>query len=388
MSDELALFSVVGLIYLADCFLWVGKQSMAFVAWAGNRWAVKIGSRFIRTAQGGLLFLNPLPPLGKILVCHLPPFSISPDGICSINGQTIIEAGPRDDDVTAVEFDEIESIEIKGRDLLVNDASFCRCKDTRQAESARSLIKSVREVAPDDRASVIERFWDAQFDVEAAAARLEESKKTIYLRVLCNILFIYLYILAPAAILYFQRPGLLIPLAAGMVVLAVGIAVEFFLQHKKIHPSSVEERITSLVKMLLCPPVSVRACDLVTESIPGDFNPITVGSLILRKHRFEDFAAVTLRNLKYPPIDHLENSHGKKIIQWQNTILMEKASDRISDLALQQNTWFEPPQPNDQDVMSYCPRCLCQFTEENDLCPDCLGVHPLPLSNQPDKTKE
>jgi hypothetical protein len=375
MSDEFLLFLVLCVVYFTECLLWLGEHSVAFVAWIGTRWRETKPSGFLKASKGGILFLNPFPPLGRVICCHLPPFSVSPKGICSLNSQ-----GPADSDITrqdarAVLFEEIKSVRAAERDLVVNDERFLRFKQAQQASKAGDLIHSLLKVTESDREKIIARFWNEQFDFERASARFREATHDVrFLRVLCNGMFFYLFGLAPSLVLFLFSTRMLIPIGMGMLVIAIQISIEYYLVHRRLYPAAKEDRITNLVKMILFPPASIRACDLITENLLATWNPLLVGHLLLSPERYEAFAGRTARNLKYPLTEEYSDERVDSIKSWQDQTLLRTASDYVARVAKLEGEWLPPPNPEDGDVRSYCPRCLSQFTQEQGVCPDCAGV--------------
>jgi len=82
------LLLVLILLYLSECLIWVKRESVAFVS-APRRWHLTKPSSWLGNARGGILFLNPLPPSGRVFLSHLSPVSISPSGVCALNVQTL-----------------------------------------------------------------------------------------------------------------------------------------------------------------------------------------------------------------------------------------------------------------------------------------------------------
>lgn len=383
MSDELFLFLILCLIYVTDCLLWVSKYSVAFVTWINRQWKDKVTSRIFRTSKGGLLLLNPFPPLGKVFCCHLLPISISPVGICSLNNQILThrEFPEFNFDVSCFNFKEISNVTTDGRKLIVNAAQFCRFWDAQQAERVCALLKTLITTPETSRETIIKQFWNEQFNLEAAKKRYEDAlHQMTSLRFLCNILFVYLFIIAPVVVLYRRMTSILIAIAFVMFVIAFQITIEFYILHKRTYPDLKEDRISSLIKMILCPPVSIRACDLITEHLLGNYNSLVVANLLLSDDQFKNFAISTLRNLKYPPFNDFMEERVCEISNWQNHTLLKIATGYLHNASYSSEKLLYPPIPNDPSVRAYCPRCLCQFTQKEGNCPDCLGVKILPFN--------
>jgi len=383
VSDELLLFGILCLIYVTDCFVWIGRHSLAFVTWNGRQWRDKAPSQIIKTSKGGLLLTNPFTPLGKIICCHLPPLSISPKGISSLNCQALTHNDVPEKEIASILFKDISDIKVDGRDILINDSRFIRLRDDQGAEKLGVTLKSLHDTTITNREKIIHKFWDRQFDFDRAKETVNQiAKKMPYLRFLCNSLFLFLFILAPFFILYLQMTGMLIPIAVGMLVLAIQISIGFYILHKKYFPHAKEDRISNLIKMILCPPVSIRACDLITENLLGNYNPIIVGHLLLSRSQFRQFIERTVRNLYYPPLEYFTDRRADEISNWQNQFLLKKMMDYIRDVAKIEDNLLSLPQVNDPSVHSYCPRCLSQFTQEAGNCPDCPGVKLVAFKNE------
>ena len=278
----------------------------------------------------------------------------------------------------AVSYEDMVAVSARTRDLYINEELFCSFVEPAQARRASLLINSLRDMAETDREPVIRAYWNEQFDFETAGTRLEEARAgQRRLRAACQIMFVYLFILAPLLVLWLRRPLLLLPLAGGMAVLAIYISTEFYLAHKKLHPHSREARVTGLVQMVLCPPVAIRAPDLITAPLLGGYNPLVVGLLVLSRERFAEFASRTLRHLEYSPLDHLTDRRSSEIAQWQNRLLSALASDFLRLRADLQDDPLAAPEPDETGLLFYCPRCLGQFTQDPGECPECPGVSAL-----------
>ena len=377
MSNEEALFLVLCVIHATDCLLWVGNYSVVFVTWSGKFWRETSPGLAFRTSRGGPLFLNPFPPFGRGIYCHLPPLSLSPAGVCSLNCQILTHSHslyPMEN-VVAIPFEEIRVVKASGRRISVNDSEFCLCNNERQAQRLGGQIRSLLETNAEEREALIRRFWAGQFDYETAGALLESARgRLTYLEVLSSILFVCLFVLAPLLALRFGLDRMIVPVAVALLIPAVPISVGFFIIHRKTYPADTEDRIVNLIKMIFCPPTCLHAGSLISENLLSGFNPLVAGHLLLSRDQFRAFSARILRNFIYPPIRNSVDATGCEICNWQNQLLSEMVSDYLRDKANLQEDLLAPPSPSDPDVQAYCPRCLSQFTRKEGDCPDCTGI--------------
>jgi len=379
MSDELLLFLVLAAIYFTDCFLWLGKDSVAFVSWLGFQWHEKRASPFFQTSRGGILLLNPFPPLGRVLCTDLPPLSMSPLGICPVNSQLLTPLRLHDGD-PFIPFKEIHSIGTQGSELFINDSKVCTFRRQRDARRITELLNALLNSTEAARESMIREYWSSHFDFERPKKIVEKVwERTGSLRLLCNALFVYLFIVSPMFVVYMGMGDLLVPLAVGMFIIGTVVCAVFYRLHREFCPEAREERITNLIKMLLCPPVSVRARDLITAYLMNTTNPLVLAHLLFTDERFKGFAERTLRNLKYSPVGCVTDVRCRAVCEWQNQILFEIALEYLGHRTGIQKEFLRAPERDDPGNVAYCPRCLCQFIAEEGDCPDCPGVKRAPL---------
>ena len=113
------------------------------------------------------------------------------------------------------------------------------------------------------------------------------------------ILFLFLFVFTPSLAFTFGSAPLIIPVAAVMVALAVEIAIMFHRAHKKLYPAESSERLESFVKMILCPPVSIRAADILTRNLLAEYSPIVLAS-VLPGSSEQQFVRSVILDLKHP----------------------------------------------------------------------------------------
>src|ERR1041384_8558978 len=133
MSEGQTLLINLILLYLFECFIWVKRESVAFVSRMG-RWRLSVPPSWLGNAKGGILFLNLLPPTGRVFLSHLSPISISPAGVCAYNLQTLpSEARSPSQTGRFLPFNKVTRSTTDGVYLLINDERFAQCATARQA---------------------------------------------------------------------------------------------------------------------------------------------------------------------------------------------------------------------------------------------------------------
>jgi hypothetical protein len=369
MTDGQTLLLILILVYLSDCLIWVKRESVAFVSTWGGRWRLRVPPSWLGNSHGGILFLNPATP-GRIFLSHLLPISISPNGICAYNLQTLpSEARSPAQTGRYLPFDKINTTATDGVYLLVNDFRFAKCATPRQAKTLAQLIRELVKASTSKRERIVRAWMQKQFAVDEAVARLKAGKAVIEpIQELSLILFLFLFAFTPALMTIFGLLPLIIPVAVVMFILAVLTGIMFYRAHKQLFPGEGTERFENLVKMTLCPPVSIRAADILTRNLLADYSPFVLASVLAGSGE-RQFVRTFVRDLQHPLRHEVLDQAAIETMRWsvdeQLRICMEgylKPED------------LQAPSVREKDSISYCPRCRCQYVVSDTECPDCPGV--------------
>ena len=369
-EGETLLFVLI-LLYLSECLIWVKRESVAFVS-AWRRWRLASPSSWLGNARGGLLFLNPLPPSGKVFLSHLSPVSISPSGVCALNVQTLpSEARSPYQTGEFLPFGKIKEAGVDGTFLTINDERFAKCATAKQARTLASLIATMTKASASKREGIARNWIAKQYSASDATALLKEAQTLIKpIKSLGLILFVFLFVLTPLLGGFFGLMTLIIPVAIVMVALAVEIAILFRRAHKKLFPAESSERLESLVKMILCPPVAIRAADILSKNLLAEFSPIVLAEVLTRSGE-RQFVRSVILDLKHPLGHELSDASAVETVMWAANEQLN-----VCDRYAKPDELSAPTQREDNSI-SYCPRCRCQFVVAAVECPDCPGVRVL-----------
>jgi hypothetical protein len=369
MTDGQTLLLILILVYQSDCLIWVKRESVAFIRTWGGRWRLRVPPSWLGNSNGGILFLNPATP-GRIFLSHLLPISISPSGICAYNLQTLpSEARSPTQTGQFLSFNKINTAAIEGVYLVVNNEKFAKCATSGQAKMLAQLIREIVKASTTKRTSIVRAWMQKQFAVEDAAARLEDGKKVIEpIQELSLILFLFLFVFTPTLASIFGLMPLIIPVAVVMVILAVLTGIMYYRAHRQLFPTEGSERFENLIKMILCPPVSIRAADVLTRNLLAEYSPIVLASLLAGSGE-QQFVRAFLLDLRHPLRHEVSDETAEKTMRW--------AVDEQLNLCLER--FLKPedllaPSSREKDSVSYCPRCRCQYVVSETNCPDCPGV--------------
>jgi hypothetical protein len=368
ITDGQTLLFILVLLYLTECLMWVKKQSVAFIATWGRGWRLATPKSWLGNANGALLFLSPLPPPGQVCLSHLLPVSISPTGVCNFNSQAL-PSGSRPATQTG-EFVPFSSIKKAGSDgayLVINGEKFAKCATPKQAKALASVIKSAAEAKGARRESIVRTWMAKQFDAREAEKLWRKAQEEIgSVQGVCTILFLFLFVATPVLVTIFGLQSLLIPCGAVMVALAVLIGVMFFHAHRKFYPYETQERFENLLKMILCPPVSMRAADILTRNLLSEYSPIVVAQ-VLAGSREHQFVRAFVLDLKHPLKHEVTDAKAVETIEWATAEQLKACLAHVEASLLD-------PVEREGESMAYCPRCGIQFVVSEGECPDCPGV--------------
>jgi len=382
LSDAQTLFLVLVLLYLSECLVWMKRHSVAFISGLGGGGRVTYPHPWLGNASGGILFLNPLPPAGKVFLSHLSPISISPSGICAFNLQTLPSGGRVSDQTgRSLSFAEMKQAGTDGAYLLVNKEKFAKCATPAQAKKLATFIAEMIKASPEQRESLARAWITNQFDLDAAGERLREGRKTIKLiQAVSWGFFLFLFLFVPV---WVSTVGLLEPLlliALLMVIGAIRIGTLFHTAHKKLYPEEKSERIESLVKMILCPPAAVRATDLLTRNMLADYSPIVLADLLTAKLE-RRFVRAFILDLQYPLKHEVVDETAKGILNWSAAEQLSASLEYVKSGRFGKMAELLSAAQRAANSISYCPRCECQFVVHSVDCVDCPGVELIAFSD-------
>jgi hypothetical protein len=383
MSDLELLAVVLALIYGWECACWLRRGSVGFLTAFGRNWRVAHPASLIGNQQGGFIFTNPLPPLGMVLTANQLPLSLSPDGILAFVSPSVNPGSRPVQSGKIFRFEEIRSILVNGRKLKVNGELLLKAGSPTFAQYLANQLNHLRGLPPAQRAKAIEQIFVECFNTKEAESRWQEFLKVSRpIRVLTNLLFLYLFAFAPLIIWHFgvmqSWGGLLIGLGA----LTLPTSILFRRAHTKFYPKAGDERFTHFLTILLSPATAIRAHDVLSRPRLEEFHPLVIAKLFCRSEQFRAFARELLREVRHPALPVAPTPQGlpSQIERSSRALLQKTMETFLQQNGLEPDELSQPPTPSDDTCRSFCPRCLSQFTSEQGLCADCGGLPTMPFS--------
>ena len=376
MGDLESLLLVITVIYLTECAAWVRRSSVAVRQGWGGQWHLRHPGMVCGNAHGAIVMANPLPPLGTLLLGHPFPVSLSPQGMLSFTAVCLDAGGRPPQGARWLRYLDAQSIGTEGRTVLVNGTLFVKAPSPKAARRLASLLRELKALPEIDRPAAIRRALVATLDANAARKRWEEFQtRSPRLRWLGNLLFIYLFVLAPGAIWFFgfRLAGLWV--VAGLLMQTFTIGWLFWRAHGVLYPGGAEERFAPFLTMLLAPPTAIRAYDLLARRLVENFHPLALAEAFCAGTQLKQLARRVLLDLRFPMLPSAPSSE-PAIVQteeWFRGVLLEEC-ERVAERAgLKPSELIQPPVRSEVTSRSYCPRCGAQFVVEGGVCADCGG---------------
>lgn len=228
----------------------------------------------------------------------------------------------------------------------------------------------------------------SRLDAEAVAARVEEYRsRSGALRVLCNLLFLSMFVLAPALVRWQGLGRWWMPLLAALVLLMAATLFAYRRAHGALYPGQSAERRKRIAALLFSPPAVARAHDALARDLLAPFHPLAAAAALSPREEFLDLARRALVDARAAAPGAAAGDAsaaagrggaraGKPAAPGPSVgeieALVRRAGARPEEL-------LAPPARPEAHARSYCPRCHCQYTFAAGACADCggLGLQPL-----------
>ena len=161
MTGGQTLALILALLYLSECLLWLDIRSLVLWRWFG-RWRSVSGKDAFGSSQGGVVVLNPLPPLCESFRAESLPLWLSPQGVAaSVSGS-----------VAFAPFTDSTEFRAENKTVLAGEQYF-PCATPHQALKVATILNSLAQSSPEARADAIRAFWGSQFDIPTVRERVK-----------------------------------------------------------------------------------------------------------------------------------------------------------------------------------------------------------------------
>jgi len=375
-DSQLFLFILVA-VYLGECLTLVPRDAVALLASWTDRWRVGFPSALMGSAKLGMIFGNPLPPLGRTLFCQAWPFSVSPDAIYGYTALTAHPEGRTGQSGRFWPFEQVRTVSAEEKNVLINGEKFCRALSAPHAASLASLIREMVRMLPGNREEAIARALRDALDTRTVAVRAESWREHERgLRWLANAVFVMVFAVCPLVAVGYGLWSTWPYLLAALLGLMIAIAVMLSRAHRVIHPGAGGDRVLSVALAATVPTITIRACDYLSRDLLAGFHPLAAAHALLAPGEFRRFARRILLDAREPirPVCPSAEAGAAECESWYRARLREEMETFLSAQGIQPGDLAAPPAPRDAQSAGYCPRCEGQFTQPEGTCGNCGGI--------------
>ncbi len=381
MSDVQLLFLVLAVIYAWECSFWFPRGFVVVRTWLGNRWHLLHPGVLLGNQGGGVVFAHPIIPLGTLLGAAEFPLQLSPAGVACAQ----IKDSPLPQTGKFVAWDEISNSKLSEKKILINRELFFQTVSPSLAKKLYQMMLEIKESKVEERNERIGKHLKETFEISRIESRWREFHETTrFLHLATNVLFAYLFVLAPLLLGLFGFRRCWLILLAGVLGLTSLIAILFSRAHKKVFPEAEEERFTHSIIVLLSPATAIRARDVLSRFLFAAYHPLALTKVFCKPERFREQAGIYLRQIRYGAANRQQTRQGRpeasETDRYWRALSQATLEQFLKAHSLEPQQLLQSPSALDESCLSYCPRCLAQFTTREGACYDCGGVLLLPLT--------
>jgi hypothetical protein len=378
MGDEILLFALLGLLYVVECGFLLHKHSVVFRETTGGRCHISFPSSNSGSRDRALHLYPLFPPIRPVYFSHILPVSLSDRGILAYVSQTLTETGRPKQSGSVLEFGDILSVHVEEEYLFLNENRFVRCRNPEQAAFIAETVEKIVKTSGKKASDILHEVVRSTLDPEQVKRIVSEYRiQSDNLRILCNSVFILLFLFFPILSIW---KGLGFSLLATLALLAVTVPLLcyfFFSLHRLYFPERKGTRISSLFRFILWPLSAIRANDCIVPAILSRYHPAAVALALCSESDTVAFLRKIFRDLRHPLYPDLDGELARSIDGDWRTLMVQEVEETARRMGIEERKLEEIPSTTDPSVIAYCPRCLAQFHSELAACPDCLGVSPV-----------
>jgi hypothetical protein len=388
MTELQLLLLIFTLIYLWECVCWINRGSVGFLTWFGRRWSIAHPASLIGNQSGGFILASPLPPLGTVLIGNQYPLSISPDAVLAYVATCVNPGARPTQSAKLFKFEDIRKVEALGKKVRINGELLLKVSSATYASHIAQQLNELAKLATGKREAALKEMVRDRFDTKAVSDQWQKLREqSANIRTLTNSLVVYLFIFVPAFIWRFGFHMTWLSLLIGLLGFTIATAIFFRAAHKTFYPAAEDDRFTHFLTILLSPATTIRAHDTLSRPLLERFHPVAIAKVFCSEENFRAYASIILREIRYPALPICPNNDpaAQEAERFSRFLLEKTVEEFLKQNNVSLKKLLQPPAPGDLTCVSYCPRCLAQFTTLDGKCDDCGGLSLLPFSTEAPK---
>lgn len=382
-TEFIAIYLTLFLFYFLNCLIWVEPFSFMFFSFNNMAWRNFEPNAVLRTAFGGFAITNPFPPVSTVFFAQIIPFSFSPEGILSympfisLISDKLIKEEPE-----YISYNEIKTIDINGKEILINNKSFGELPSTLYAQKIKENILKIRKMQFWEREVFISEIIKGLFDVESVKNKQKNFKNnSLLLLISCNLLYIIIFFVFPLGVFMFGLLRIIVFMFTIIYFFTLVTIIIYITACLKMQSFSKRSLLRDSLMMMICPLDAVRALDKIGKTFFIPFHPVAIAAVICEKCQYKKILKKCSLDLLFPIKPNLKNAKALKTFHWYRNECLVRLQEIIQQDGIDIADFFVKPDLQDKDCVSYCPRCGSQYSIENGECSDCSGVKLTPINS-------
>jgi hypothetical protein len=274
-------------------------------------------------------------------------------------------------------WDEVLKLRLDGKKLFLGKEKIYAATTTTLASYLFNLLTTLAKLPADKREPAIKQVLRDAMDTKQITKQKEDFRtRTRYIRLLANILFVHVFVVAPVLITLIGIQAAWLGLVITMFALTLSIATLFCRVYREFYPNAKDERFTHTLTAALAVATSMRAHDIASRQLLESFHPLAVAKVLLEEKMFRPFARDVLLDLRNPMSPACPNpqSEASATEKFFRSVSLEITEAWLKENGVASEELCLPPKPMDESCRAYCPRCEAQFTSADHCCSDCGGI--------------
>lgn len=303
--------------------------------------------------------------IGNLIESEMDTISFSEKGLCNIN----LNFFPFEIELPKIiflEWEKIDKITSKGKDVIINNKNFASCISNIQAQKYVKILKILKESNKKDRNKIISKYIKNSVNIRKIRKSLKKIKHTnIELQFLSFLHFLFIFCFCP--IYNYICPGVF----SFIVSVSYAFLLSLLILAYSIFRFRNMRLKYALKWIVMFPFMSIYIRD-ISKKIPSCYNPYAI---LLALKSTEEHCAIAnryMRNLRYPTFRIKASNEIKECINYFNVktikqFQMELGKEKCNDIFLETKKIVNLA----PTTRSYCPKCLNEFIINIAECPDC-----------------
>ena len=370
-SDTQILLLILAALYLGECLVWIPAQGLLLAA-AGRRWTTRTSDGGFGNRGGAFRPISLLPWDHRGLLWIPDGCACGPEGVVAfLADQPGRRPRPAQTGIFLT-WPEAAALTRRDRTLRHGDRVFLKA---RHETAARRILERLHDLAAlpaAEREARLRSDLRAPLDPVPAAERLAAARAAARpLTILATLLFTYCFVFAPAVGVILGPQRALLGLFAGALLFHLPLLALFPRAHRRVAPGRRAERWTEFAKLVLSPPMAMRAADLVWLHGLEGLHPLAVLAAEKDDAGLRALGRALLLDHRHPLGLEECPAPAAATEAWHRREWVAALEERLRAEGLDPDALARPAGDWEPGTASYCCRCQQGYATGAETCSDC-----------------